>query len=239
MKPWDNNPKHQRTVKPWNLPTSPAGRGAKCQRDIMGRSKVQTACGARISGREVLGHWQPRWLWPPKRRGWHAPWPRPWRIAPLSSVSMPSGSWSTSRLRTWPQRCGNKELIASMWMRGQRGNATAQCPAQCMTFWRRSEGGSGSGVIIFPVNMGGSKVWFSVSILAVRDGSKPLGPSLWAACWHPAASSDDISGTQHGESSKNHLASTAKLRKGIWHYLNGYYSNHSYKADHVPTYLWR
>ena len=48
MKPWDNNPKHQRTVKPWNFSTSPAGRGAKCQRDIMGRSKVevQTAYGA-------------------------------------------------------------------------------------------------------------------------------------------------------------------------------------------------
>ena len=28
----------------------------------------------------------------PKRRGGHAPWPRPWRIAPSSSVSMPSGS---------------------------------------------------------------------------------------------------------------------------------------------------
>ena len=69
-----------------------------------------------------------------KRLGWHAPWPRPWRIAPSSSVLMLRGSGSTSRLRTWPQRCGDKELIASMRMRGQRSDATAQCPAQCMTF---------------------------------------------------------------------------------------------------------
>jgi hypothetical protein len=60
------------------------------------------------------------------------------------------------------------------------------------------------------------------------SGMLPLGPSLWAACWHPAASSD--------MANLRKITSTANLRKGIWHYVG--LPSHFW-MDHIVTIVTR